>query len=295
MKITVHDYTERIENEVKFNSPENGSAYFRAYFKKKNETQGKGSENGDKLDDKLVEDIFPKLDKSKKQLVIMLIRDLLSNSKKESLLSVYYEGFLNEYKMSYYKLAKYIDAYMRCSITWKIKHSTEIVDELDFEHVLSKMKSFCKVYKSQEDNPYLELVAGYFRVSTGVLINGKGIRYRTNTEKLKELADKEQKDKDTFLNELFDFDFDDEVQEPSKDKEKDKELFINYIDHNAQEFANIVEEKYDVKAEDFLIKEECWIELDDFPIMTYYDQLTSENKKIIKNALFYLIVSDVDE
>ena len=76
--------------------------------------------------------------------------------------------------------------------------------------------------------------------------------------------------------------------------EKEKEYYRDYINHNATVFAEIVSQTYGVDVDEILITEECWIELENFPIRDYFNRLKPENKKIVEHVLFNLNIRDID-
>lgn len=104
-------------------------------------------------------------------------------------------------------------------------------------------------------------------------------------EKLKEIVVQEQMDIDSFLNEHFKTNFNGYIENPC---DSDIKLFQKYIHYNACVFAEIVAEQFNIDIKEILITEECWIELEKFPIKRYYDKLTDKNKDIVRNVLFYL-------
>jgi len=263
--------------EMEFDSPGIGAAYFREMYG---------------MDEKgaYIEYTFPKLDAPKQQLVITLIHDLLPQSKKDALLGTYLQAFLDDYKMTYVDLSKYITAYVNYSVTWKAENSD--VSYLQLHDISSKLQKFLKGNKGNVDNIFLKLVSGFFRVSPSTLITGKGESYYVDLDELKKIVDKEKLDADTFLEKHFQMDFDFSMENSS---EKDIEHFKKYIDFNASVFAKIVSEQFNIEIEDILKTEECWIELEDFPIRKYYDKLTDKNKEIVKNVLFYLNIKTIDK
>ena len=155
------------------------------------------------------------------------------------------------------------------------------------QSISSKLQRFLKSTKGNKDNKYLELVSGFFSVSPSVLITGKGERYSINLERLKEIVDKEIADGeildvDAFLEQHFQMEF--------CGKEEEKEPFKKYIHYNKTVFAGIVAEQLNIKIEDILVAEECWVELENFPIKEYYNRLTDKNKEVVRNVLFYMSV-----
>jgi len=259
------------EMEMEFNSLEIGSAYFREMYG----TDEKGT---------YIEHLFPKLDMLKQQMVITLIQGLLSGAKRDAFLGVYLQAFLNNYRITYVDLAKYITAYINYSVGWQAENGN--VENLDMQGISSKLQRFLKSNKGKEDNEYLKLVSGFFSVSPSVLITGKGERYSIDLEELKRIVDGENLDVDTFLDRHFQMDFDSE----GISTEEEKEQYKKYIHYNASVFAGIVAEQLDIDIEDILVTEKCWIELEDFPIKEYYNRLTDENMEVVRNVLFYLNV-----
>lgn len=257
--------------EMEFDSLETGSAYFRERYG----MEEKGT---------YIEHLFPNLDALKQRMVITLIHGLLPKAKKDAFLGVYLKAFLNKYEMTYVDLAKCITAYINYSVGWQEENSN--AENLDLQCISSKLQRFLKSTKGKEDNEYLKLVSGFFSVSPSVLITGKGERYSVDLERLKEIVDGENLDVDIFLDEHFQTDFD----SAGVSTEEEKEQFKKYIHYNASVFAGIVAEQLDIDIEDILVTEECWVELEDFPIKEYYNRLTDENKEVVTDVLFYMNV-----
>lgn len=253
--------------EMEFEAPENGSAYFREKFG----TTKKGT---------YIEFMFPKLDVPRQQLIINLIRDLLTDAKKDALLQIYFQAFLDDYGISYFDLANYITAYLNCS--YDNENQYEVIDITD---IVSKLQRFLKSNRSNEDNVILQLVSGYFSVSPDVLITGKGKKYSIDFEFLERILKKNNMDVDTFLEKHFQMEHIVEIND-----EKEENNYKQYIHHNAIVFAQIVEKQFNIASEDILLEDECWVELEEFPIKKYYDNLTDKNKEIVNNVLFYLSI-----
>lgn len=285
-----------LEYEVNLVSPAQTAAYFQMMYEEKKEDENK-------LD--YIEKIFYSVDKAKQHLIIELIRDLLTDAKKDAYLSVYLQSFLDEANMTYTALANRISAYTNNSAffedTNQILNITndsnkekediyDICDIYDITNIKSSLQSFLKNTKAQMDNNILKLVSGYFSVSPSLLITGKGERYYIDLEKLKEIADNENKEVDDFLDSLYDMDF----FECENVNEKEKEYHRDYINHNATVFAEIVSQTYVVDVDEILITEECWIELENFPIRDYFNRLKPENKKIVEHVLFNLNIREID-
>lgn len=278
VKMKIHSMDDKMEME--FDSLESGSAYFREILK----IEEKGA---------YIEYIFPRLDIPKQQLIITLIHDLLPESKKDSLLGVYLQAFLDDYEITYNELAKCIYAYIQYSIDWKEQNCSDHEkneDLIDVQGILSKLQRFLKGNKSSEENKYLKLVSGFFSVSPDVLITGKGKRYSVDLEKLKKIVMREQMDIDLFLDKHFKINFNEYIENPDDSEIK---LFQKYIHYNASVFAEIVSEQFNIDIEEILIAEECWIELEKFPIKRYYDKLTDKSKNIVRNVLFYLNIKEI--
>lgn len=275
-----------LEYEVNFKSPSQAAAYFRMMYKDKQEDENK-------LD--YIEEIYYSSDKAKQHLIIELIRDLLTDAKKDAYLSLYLQSFLDEANMTYTALANRISAYVNNSAFFEDTNVTndsnkEKEDVYDITNIKSSLQSFLKNIKAQLDNNILQLVSGYFSVSPSLLITGKGKKYYIDVEKLKEIADNENKEADDFLNSLYDSDF----FAIEKVNENEKKYYQDYINHNATVFAKIVEEVYNVDIDEILITEECWIELENFPIRDYFNRLKPENKKIVEHVLFNMNIKEID-
>lgn len=278
-----------LEYEVNLESPAQTAAYFRMMYEEKKEDENK-------LD--YIEEIFYSGDKGKQHLIIELISDLLTDAKKDAYLSVYLQSFLDEANMTYTALANRISAYTNNSAFFEdtiqilniTNDSKEKEDIYDIANIKSSLQSFLKNTKAQLDNNILRLVSGYFSVSPSLLITGKGERYYIDLEKLKEIADNENKEVDDFLDSLYDMDF----LEYENVNEKEKEYYRDYINHNATVFAEIVSQTYGVDVDEILITEECWIELENFPIRDYFNRLKPENKKIVEHVLFNLNIREID-
>lgn len=253
--------------EMEFEAPENGSGYFREKFG----TTEKGT---------YIELMFPKLDVPRQQLIINLIRDLLTDAKKDALLQIYFQAFLDDYGISYFDLANYITAYLNYS--YDNENQDKDIDPTD---IASKLQRFLKSNRSDENNVILQLASGYFSVSPDVLITGKGKKYSIDFEFLEKILEKNNMDVDTFLDEHFQMEYIAEVND-----EKEENNYKQYIHHNAIVFAQIVEEQFNIASEDILLEDECWVELEEFPIKKYYDNLTDKNKEIVNNVLFYLSI-----
>lgn len=282
-----------LEYEVNLVSPAQTAAYFQMMYEEKKEDENK-------LD--YIEKIFYSVDKAKQHLIIELIRDLLTDAKKDAYLSVYLQSFLDEANMTYTALANRISAYTNNSAffedTNQILNITndskekediyDICDIYDITNIKSSLQSFLKNTKAQMDNNILKLVSGYFSVSPSLLITGKGERYYIDLEKLKEIADNENKEVDDFLDSLYDMDF------FEYENVNEKKYHRDYINHNATVFAEIVSQTYGVDVDEILITEECWIELENFPIRDYFNRLKPENKKIVEHVLFNLNIREID-
>ena len=238
-----------------------------------------------------LQDGFSELNFPKRQLLITLIYDLLSESKKNAMLKVYLDAFINEYypdeNLTYHKLAKYIYSYL--------SHSSDSEDfYVDFENIKSKLQKLTNTNNPSKDNEILDLVAGYFSVDIQMLLTGSGFKYRINFEELEKVMKSMNMEVDEFLEEIIDKAYYNELGADSMN-EAEKQDFRIYVLHNAQLFAELVDCAFGSATTNLtkklLIEEPYWIEPDNFPIQKHFDNLSESNKAIVKNVLFYLCIN----
>lgn len=278
------------DKEIRFSSPKMSSAYFRSILR------GNLEQDNSKKPPKALTDIeylYYSLSSSKQFVINNLIFDLLSDKKRNGYLGLYLEEFLNDYEISYSKLASYISGYIATSITILKSTDTTTNNRLIFktvDDVKSSIQKMLHTVNIRQNNTILPLVADFFCVSPDVLVTGRGKRYSIDFENLKKFVDTKYSNCDDFLSQHLNIDMNKDVTE------SDRNNFIEYIHHSARTFAQIAIKALNIEdINKILIEEECWIELDKFPIYKYYQLLSPQNQIIAKHVIENLTIEDITD
>ena len=184
--------------------------------------------------------------------------------------------FLEDEQLTYSKLASCIDGYLAASMTIQSNLNANIKS---LEEIKSSIKKLLTTVNASINNSVLQYIADFFCVSADVLITGKGKKYSVDLERLYNIVNNANMDAEEFLNEHLELDM---VETAT---ESEKKAFEVYIHRSARVFAEIVAEQFAINVNDILIEEDCWIELDNFPIDRYYQLLTDKNKEVVRHVI----------
>ena len=297
-----------------FSSLELGCAISRDYYRMKKKQLNKTTDNKkgkvrtkevERFSKQTLEFMYASLRKNEKCGIQRLIKDLLPEAKKDALFHLYFKKFLEEASLTYDGLAKILYGYLNYSNIYYSQYMQQtgstIIDILDIK---SKLQKFLTTRAPKLDNFFLKLVCNYFNVSPELMIYGIGEKYSVDYEAVfnRVQEDDEDWDIEKFLEEHASADMRNDESLTYDDKDEDekknqnKERFLNYIQTtSAFAFAEIVAEYWDGTVDDYLIKEPCWIVLDDFPFWEFYSLLKDKEKEIVENMMYALNLREMQQ
>lgn len=266
----LHDENDYSEYNVE--SPKAMSAYWKCQL------HGRRMQD----DEQCMKDMYDGLPAAKKRVINVLIQDLMSKSKRWKLFRVYLEKFIEEEnslnkletEKKIKKLETYIFSYMKVSQ----KHTVE-----EREIVHSAMQSLRSTNAPREKNKYVPVLADFFNVSKDVLLAGQGERYNLNYEYIQKILDDKNEDYNVFVNKVCNHG--QRVKGTTNIERKNYAFFVN---HSYRVFAEFASELLGVGIDKILITEPCWVELDKYPFIEFYNELNYDKQTIVQHALFNL-------
>lgn len=214
-------------------------------------------------------------------------KDIYFGQRLNAVLETYNKELSEEEKveMTLSKLATIIHGYLQVSIREVDKTQGTLRNKYDYETIKSKLNKLATVQTTKEEDDILKLACGYLCISTDVITKGSGERYFIDIEKTGEIIGiKNIDDVEDFLQGHKEFDFDFELENSDNNEFiKYKKNYEKYIHHNAQLFAEIVSDMYNVDINSILQKETYTVEIDTFEMD--YQKLSDTNRKFIKDIL----------
>lgn len=271
--------------DMDFGSEKETSAFFRSYFMDKHTNLYTGTKQKSKRQDlEPIETIYYSLPLAKQFVVNGLIQDLLSDAKKGHYIGLYLDEFLAKNELNYPLLAAYIARYMELSVLHEEEFSQNNIDELKIK---SRIQKLLQSVKPQKKDTVLEIIADFFSVSIDVLISGRGKIYSVDLEKLKEVVDSKGMDPDKFVEELLQINMLDDFDK------SDIEKYQKVLNRSPKAFTQCASEVLGIEPEEILIEEDCWVELEKYPLSKFYNLLTEKNKKVVKHVIENLAIREL--